>query len=517
MKPTDIAAWTIACSLAVTGHAAGVLAFASLLETGHPQPRSELRLDRGGLPRPRAVGELANSGAALSQATDGAVVEATADGAREVKGGSESAVVEAAANSAREVTGGSESATVPESAKAEALQPAANAPSVYGSNSSPRLAASSVSPALAENVTSSQGSEDSAPAVPEAAGPPAQPATANAGIAAQYREHTAATAVQDAGAGPGISAAADVAAPIAASDSAGASSQAESPTVANAAPASTGEATPAGQAVAVVGETAASGGAAPVQTEVAESAAPVTEAVAAGQSESEVQDSGEKLALATPIVQQHVPQPQRPAAIDVARAVSDFSGGSCFLAVSRQDAPDRWKVTSYGAATAVLDAFANHLKAKVPAAVALNRRSLQMAQCAAIDFANGFVAKARGSFVFATDNRRLVAGDRLSATISGFTQKWIYILLVDDEGVAQDISQFAVVSGGGIRLDVPVHVRGDGHAKTQLLFALSSDRPLSLLDMKHPQPLLQLMPMLRGQIVASKALVEMSIADFEVE
>ena len=110
-----------------------------------------------------------------------------------------------------------------------------------------------------------------------------------------------------------------------------------------------------------------------------------------------------------------------------------------------------------------------------------------------------------------------MAGDRLSATISGFTKEWIYILLVDDEGMAQDISKFASQSGSDIRLEVPVHVRGDGRAKTQLLFAVSSDRPLSLLDMQKPQPLQQLMPMLRGQIVASKAQVEMAVADFEVE
>lgn len=468
MKPKDIAAWTIACGLAVTGHAAGVLAFASLLQEGHPQSKSELRLDHVGLPQPRPVAELTSAGTTLGPAAESAAVESTTDGTREV-------------------TGGSESAAVSESSKAEALLPAASTQSVYGSNTISPRTSSSPSPALAENVLSQQGLEELTPAVQEAVGTPDQSATASAEVV------------------------------IAASELAGSSSEAESQPVTNATPVLAIEATPAGSAAPVFDETPGSDSAAPVQAEVTESATPVTEAVIVDQSDSEVQDSGEKLALVTPIVQQPIPQPQRPAAIDVARAVSDFSGGSCFLAVARQDAPDLWQVTSYGAATPVLEAFANHLKSKVPTSVSLNRRSLQTAQCAAIDFANGFATRAPGAFVFATEGRQLTDGDRLSATISGFTREWIYVLLVDDEGMAHDISKFAAVSGSGIRLEVPVHVRGDGRARTQLLFAISSDHALSLLDMQQPQPLRQLMPMLRGQIVASKALVEIAVADFEVE
>ena len=468
MKPKDIAAWTIACGLAVMSHAAGVLAFASLLREGHPQPRSELRLDHAGLPQPRPVAELASASTTLSPAAESAALASIADGAREI-------------------TDGSDSAAVAESSVTETLQSATPSPSVYGSNAASPGAASSPSPALAENVSSLQGLQELAPAVQEASGTPDQSATASTEVV------------------------------IAAPESTGSSSEAESQPVANATPVLSIEASPASQAAPVFGETSGNDGAAPVQAEVTESAAPVTETVVAEQSDNEVQDSGEKLALATPIVQQPIPQPQRPAAIDVARAVSEFSGGTCFLAVARQDAPERWNVTSYGAATPVLDAFATHLKTQVPVAVSLNRRSLQTAQCAAIDFANGIVVKAPAAFVFETDSRQLTDGDQLTATISGITKKWTYILLVDDEGMALEISKFASRSDSGIRLEVPVHVRGDGRARTQLLFAISSDHELSLLEMQQPQPLRQLMPMLRGQIVASKALVEIAVADFEVE
>ena len=215
-----------------------------------------------------------------------------------------------------------------------------------------------------------------------------------------------------------------------------------------------------------------------------------------------------------------VPEPlQPPTAIgepDVASVVRRFAGGPCFVALPRHSLTGRWTVRSYGAAS-TLEAFDAHMKQVAGAPVVLTQRSLQDTQCAAIDFAQPLIAASSPAFAFDVEATGVTSGRHVTGVISGFSKRFIYVLLVDDDGMAQDVSRYAQVTGETISVDIPVHLKGNGADRTQLLFAISSDKTLTTLDLAAPAPAPKVVEDVWRQAQDTQANIEVAVTDFSVK
>jgi hypothetical protein len=501
MKWADRFPWIAAGTLAVLSHVAAVVAVAGLLHQGPLPPRHELKLARTDLLKPSEIVAAAGPENAAISATIDVASAASAAASPELASQSDAAALSESGGTQRPISQSRDSARVTAGTASEALAPAS-------------------SPGLRETETSGSGQHG-----------------ANQDIAPlpSGRSATSIVLPEASGAGQAIAPSSD--APVVAAASAGTGEAAIPDSQSGAlretlTPRTGAEISHADTAVTAATETAVAA-VAPLEG-IAAALRPVSEAgppgVVAGETDSPVvaetqpaesiQDSAAKLALVVPrqSLPSGEPPPKPPArdALGVEEAVRGYAGGSCFLAIPRQDLAGSWTVTSYGTEQGELDAFDRHVKALVGTPVLLARRPLQQAQCQAVEFASIFAKTAPRGFEFNLDQSRLGDGGNLSGLISGTTKQWIYVLLIDDDGMAQDVSKFAVAQGNGIRIAFPVHVKGEGKARAQLLFAIASDRPLAMLAIPAPRPLAELLPLVRGEIAAAKAQVEVAVADFEV-
>lgn len=483
----------------------GLAAVASLISTPARPERSELRAAGSELFRPHVEAELASAAA-------GPMVSAAPEA---VIGEGSGASLAASSQSENGLAANAD--TVIAEGGAEALTRASASPPVVADSTGPSFAESrppsavhAADAGVAAVVDSGGNDARRTREVASASGAPTKTATTAASV----------SSVTIAGVEGSASIAASPADALAEGGSIGASSHGEVAS-ASGAPAdasatagvSTAASPEAGAVAEAVTEDKSIGAGSHGEVAVAE--APQDELSVAAQSASQRMNDAAVIAALPPSESQ--PQPKPLAAANIARVVANFGAPPCFLAVPKPAGNDGWSVQSYSDAPAVFDDFAAYLKTRLPQSVVLDRRALQSGQCAAVDFVNAFGAAAPGEFSFTVEQRRLGNGGRLAATISGYRGPQLYVLLVDDDGVVQDISKFASVAAGTAKLDVPVNLKGGGQAKTQLLFAIAASRPLSLLDHVSPTPLARLLPLLRGEIRASKAAIEIAVADFTVE
>ncbi|MFQ6549992.1 hypothetical protein AADZ90_018755 [Aestuariibius sp. 2305UL40-4] len=102
-------------------------------------------------------------------------------------------------------------------------------------------------------------------------------------------------------------------------------------------------------------------------------------------------------------------------------------------------------------------------------------------QCAAVRFIREQpdYPVGRLSIVLASD--RVESGGRLIGAISGAAGRYVTLLLVDDNGVVQDLNRFLTFVGGETRFDVPVTRSGPPRDTGQILLALAtSGRPSTI-------------------------------------
>ena len=78
----------------------------------------------------------------------------------------------------------------------------------------------------------------------------------------------------------------------------------------------------------------------------------------------------------------------------------------------------------------------------------------------------------RLSIALASD--RVESGGRLVGAVSGAAGRYVTLLLIDDNGVVQDLNRFLTFVGGETRFDVPVTRSGPPRDTGQILLALAT-------------------------------------------
>lgn len=512
MIRSDSITWIAASLTAIALHGATVLMFASVLGERAVQRHSELRLDQAGSLAARRLGE-----------TSAPLVKAPASGASEKASTAENdAVVKerpedetvaetsvpsqsAPAAQAQPSTVEAETPVAPEAGTESAVIEDGSDHAVIGESLS-QAAAAGVAPPEASPGPANERPLPAAPAPDdvvssEGADAPAEPAPSTSGVAPQadsavVQSSATADVVTEA---PNSAAAAEAQQPAAAALSASADAGARE-----------------AQDSAVLSETP---DAAPVPPGASAQVSPdgasnepvsVIPASPPDPGESEV-----AIQLANPPKPPKSVQASPPVPRDVLSAVRGFGSAPCFLAVPEQETNGQWRLRTYAGEQETLAAFDSHIRAAA-GEVPNREKPLQQAQCAAADFASSVLQGAQPALSFSLTGNEFDSGGHVAGTITGIKQKWIYLVLIDDDGMMHDVTQYATVSGGAITLDIPVHVSGSGRNRTQLILAVASANPLSMLDLTEPRPLSEVLPLVRGQIRASKTQVDVAVQDFLV-
>jgi hypothetical protein len=81
---------------------------------------------------------------------------------------------------------------------------------------------------------------------------------------------------------------------------------------------------------------------------------------------------------------------------------------------------------------------------------------------------------------------QIASGSELRGSLEGVHLPWVYLVLIDDDGMVHDLSQYLSNSDGHLTFAAPMVVQGQGQLRNQLLVGVAASRELSLLKTDKP-------------------------------
>ncbi len=155
----------------------------------------------------------------------------------------------------------------------------------------------------------------------------------------------------------------------------------------------------------------------------------------------------------------------------------------CALALPRGVAPDGIGLSLIGARDEVVSDYADRLLERDAPAVLQSRELVDARQCPVLDVIRVNEAYPASRIGLSIERTLLSSGDTLRARVIGAGGLYLTALLIDDNGVVQDLGRFASVEGPALILDAPVARTGEVRATRQILLVLGTrDAPLELSD-----------------------------------
>ncbi|MGH1369545.1 MAG: serine/threonine protein kinase [Maritimibacter sp.] len=104
------------------------------------------------------------------------------------------------------------------------------------------------------------------------------------------------------------------------------------------------------------------------------------------------------------------------------------------------------------------------------------------------------------------DSAEVPSSGNLTGVLRGTGGRYVMLLLVDNNGVVQDLARFVSYSGNFARFDVPVTRVGALRDTSQVLLAIATDRPSSVIRDRAGQLAQDVFAGLEGEIASSAAL-----------
>ncbi|MGJ8603739.1 MAG: hypothetical protein ACSHXH_06385 [Marivita sp.] len=166
------------------------------------------------------------------------------------------------------------------------------------------------------------------------------------------------------------------------------------------------------------------------------------------------------------------------------RRIRAVPNPQCTLALPRRagGAPGAG-VSFVGADDSVLGDLSNRITAGLDPAPVQTREFVDPRQCAVLDALRQSESYPANRIGLSLDNATLQSGDTLRGRVIGAGGLFVTLLVIDDNGVVQDLAPFITLDGNIPVFDAPVARSGPPRATRQMLIALgTTDAPLDLSD-----------------------------------
>lgn len=284
-----------------------------------------------------------------------------------------------------------------------------------------------------------------------------------------------------------------------------------SPTGAGAAPQTVTGTTTA--SATVVGGTSTSVAAAPAgePAETATSVANATESVAALNAAQPP---------ATPNTEGAAQRPSRPppsardlALGDLIRRIRAAAADPCLLALPRRDGEDDIGLALIAARDSAIQDFSDTALTADDADIRQTRTLVDQRQCPAITFVRQNQDYPATRLGLRIDDLELQSGETLTGVLRGTAGRYVTLLLIDDNGVVQDLQRFMAFSGNIARFDVPVSRSGPARDTSQILLAIATRAPPGPIKDRVGQLAQDVFAGLEGELATGAAL---AIETFDV-
>ena len=212
------------------------------------------------------------------------------------------------------------------------------------------------------------------------------------------------------------------------------------------------------------------------EPEIAEDPEPVeaAEPLVTDSADSEVGTGTASAAIANP----------SPAALQIGtllQRIRETPSPQCTLILPRRAGDDGVGLSFIGAAPDALETLAARIVDGLETVPPQTREILDPRQCAALDAIRQSAAYPASRIGLSLDETALNSGDALRARVLGAGGLFLTLVLVDDNGVVQDLARFTTLDGNDPVIEAPVARSGPARDTRQVLIVLGSvDAPIDL-------------------------------------
>lgn len=167
------------------------------------------------------------------------------------------------------------------------------------------------------------------------------------------------------------------------------------------------------------------------------------------------------------------------------RRIRDVPQPQCTLALPRRASGTPGAGISFvGADPETLDTLALQIIDGLPFEPVQTREEIDLRQCALLDALRQSESYPASRIGLAIDSTTLTSGDTLSGRVIGAGGLFVTLLLIDDNGVVQDMAPFVTIDGRTPVFEAPVARSGPSRATRQILVALGTPTaPLDIQDL----------------------------------
>lgn len=173
-----------------------------------------------------------------------------------------------------------------------------------------------------------------------------------------------------------------------------------------------------------------------------------------------------------------------PAALQIGnllQRIRDTPAPQCALVLPRRAGDTGVGLSFIGTAPDTLDTLASRIIDGLDVVPAQTREILDPRQCAALDAVRQSATYPASRIGLSLNDTTLNSGDTLRVRILGAGGLFLTLLLIDDNGVVQDLARFTTLDGNDPIIDVPVARAGPARDTRQVLLVLGSiDAPIDL-------------------------------------
>ncbi|WP_299684110.1 hypothetical protein [uncultured Tateyamaria sp.] len=178
-----------------------------------------------------------------------------------------------------------------------------------------------------------------------------------------------------------------------------------------------------------------------------------------------------------------IPNPS-PAALQIGallQRIRETPAPQCTLVLPRRAGDDGVGLSFIGAEPDTLETLAARIVDGLDTVPAQTREILDPRQCAALDAIRQSAAYPASRIGLALDDTTLNSGEALRARVLGAGGLFLTLILVDDNGVIQDLARFTTLDGNDPVIEAPVARTGPARDTRQMLIVLgSTDAPIDL-------------------------------------
>lgn len=189
----------------------------------------------------------------------------------------------------------------------------------------------------------------------------------------------------------------------------------------------------------------------------------------------------------------------------------------CFLALA-DPAGDTIRVDGYSEHDEQLRRLRRELAAVSIAPVTAREHLVTRAQCEALSFARSQSDSPEADLPIFADTTEIRSGAELSGEIRNLKRSYVYLVIIDDEGIVQEIGDDSLwlIDRHTIGFRAPFTLTGGPVGTVQLLLSIASDRPLLAIAEHEHEEAGRYFTALQDEIKATGLQVEVGVAGFIV-